>query len=122
MTPTVLKPGRLKKTAKAVLAFLSLTLLTVLLIVVFLTFVNMVFADLERFSEWQKAHYEAMLAWRLLVYTALAITWLNVRKRLAHQASSDIPAGPMRCEVIALLLIALMELRRAGLLEGVSTL
>ncbi|KPX17591.1 MULTISPECIES: hypothetical protein [Pseudomonas syringae group] len=121
MISTVLKPGRLKKTAKAILAFLSLTLLTVLLVVVFLTFVNMVFGDLERFSEWQKAHYGAMLAWRLMVYTALALTWFRVRKHLIHQASSDIPAGLMRCEVIALLLIALMELRRAGLLEGVST-
>ncbi|UPT35726.1 hypothetical protein [Pseudomonas amygdali] len=122
MTSTTTKTGRWRKAGKAALTFLLMSLLMALLVVTFLTFVDKVFGDLEQFSEWQKAHYGAMLAWRSMVYTALALTWFRVRKHLVHQASSDIPAGLMRCEVIALLLIALMELRRAGLLEGVSTL
>ncbi|WP_122386092.1 hypothetical protein, partial [Pseudomonas savastanoi] len=107
---------------KAALTFLLMSLLMALLVVTFLTFVDKVFGDLEQFSEWQRTHYGYMLAWRLLVYATLAFGWFKIRKHLTQQASSDIPAGLMRCEVIALLLIALMELRRAGLLEGVSTL
>ncbi|MCD5997164.1 hypothetical protein KDX38_26865 [Pseudomonas sp. CDFA 602] len=122
MTSTTAKTGRWRKAGKAALAFLSMSLLMALLVVTFLTFVSKVFGDLEQFSEWQRTHYGYMLAWRLLVYATLAFGWFKIRKQLAQQASSDIPAGLMRCEVIALLLIALMELRRAGLLEGVSTL
>ncbi|KPX00301.1 MULTISPECIES: hypothetical protein [Pseudomonas syringae group] len=122
MTSTTTKTGRWRKAGKAALTFLLMSLLMALLVVTFLTFVDKVFGDLEQFSEWQRTHYEYMLAWRLLVYATLAFGWLKIRKQLVQQASSDIPAGLMRCEVIALLLIALMELRRAGLLEGVSTL
>ncbi|MEA1765837.1 hypothetical protein U2237_29695 [Pseudomonas syringae pv. tomato] len=122
MTSTTTKTGRWRKAGKAALTFLLMSLLMALLVVTFLTFVNKVFGDLEQFSEWQRTHYGYMLAWRLLVYATLAFGWLKIRKQLVQQASSDIPAGLMRCEVIALLLIALMELRRAGLLEGVSTL
>ncbi|RMO83784.1 hypothetical protein ALQ33_02511 [Pseudomonas syringae pv. philadelphi] len=122
MTSTTTKTGRWRKAGKAALTFLLMSLLMALLVVTFLTFVDKVFGDLEQFSEWQRTHYGYMLAWRLLVYATLAFGWLKIRKQLAQQASSDIPAGLMRCEVIALLLIALMELRRAGLLEGVSTL
>ncbi|KPW81781.1 hypothetical protein ALQ03_01977 [Pseudomonas savastanoi pv. glycinea] len=122
MTSTTTKTGRWRKAGKAALTFLLMSLLMALLVVTFLTFVDKVFGDLEQFSEWQRTHYGYMLAWRLLVYATLACGWLKIRKQLVQQASSDIPAGLMRCEVIALLLIALMELRRAGLLEGVSTL
>ncbi|RMP04038.1 hypothetical protein [Pseudomonas syringae group genomosp. 3] len=122
MTSTTTKTGRWRKAGKAALTFLLMSLLMPLLVVTFLTFVDKVFGDLEQFSEWQRTHYGYMLAWRLLVYATLAFGWLKIRKQLVQQASSDIPAGLMRCEVIALLLIALMELRRAGLLEGVSTL
>ncbi|KIY16753.1 hypothetical protein [Pseudomonas amygdali] len=122
MTSTTAKTGRWRKAGKAALAFLSMSLLTALLVVAFLTFVSKVFGDLEQFSEWQRTHYGYMLAWRLLVYATLAFGWFKIRKHLVQQASSDIPAGLMRCELIALLLMALMELRRAGLLEGVSTL
>ncbi|CAI8757580.1 hypothetical protein BTW15_23685 [Pseudomonas syringae pv. tomato] len=132
MTSTTTKTGRWRKAGKAALTFLLMSLLMALLVVTFLTFVDKVFGDLEQFSEWQRTHYGYMLAWRLLVYATLAwrllvyatlaFGWLKIRKQLVQQASSDIPAGLMRCEVIALLLIALMELRRAGLLEGVSTL
>ncbi|AVB13114.1 MULTISPECIES: hypothetical protein [Pseudomonas] len=122
MTSTTTKTGRWRKAGKAALTFLLMSLLMALLVVTFLTFVDKVFGDLEQFSEWQRTHYGYMLAWRLLVYATLAFGWLKIRKQLVQQASSDIPAGLMRCEVIALLLIALMELRRAGLLEGVSAL
>ncbi|WP_116894604.1 hypothetical protein [Pseudomonas savastanoi] len=122
MTSTTTKTGRWRKAGKAALTFLLMSLLMALLVVTFLTFVDKVFGDLEQFSEWQRTHYGYMLAWRLLVYATLAFGWLKIREQLVQQASSDIPAGLMRCEVIALLLIALMELRRAGLLEGVSTL
>ncbi|RML76675.1 hypothetical protein ALQ90_200230 [Pseudomonas savastanoi pv. savastanoi] len=122
MTSTTTKTGRWRKAGKAALTFLLMSLLMALLVVTFLTFVDKVFGDMEQFSEWQRTHYGYMLAWRLLVYATLAFGWLKIRKQLVHQASSDIPAGLMRCELIALLLIALMELRRAGLLEGVSTL
>ncbi|KWT06535.1 hypothetical protein [Pseudomonas amygdali] len=122
MTSTTTKTGRWRKAGKAALTFLLMSLLMALLVVTFLTFVDKVFGDLEQFSEWQRTHYGYMLAWRLLVYATLAFGWLKIRKQLVQQASSDIPAGLMRCEVIALLLIALMELRRAGLLDGVSTL
>ncbi|PHN67214.1 hypothetical protein AO286_10875, partial [Pseudomonas syringae] len=117
MTSTTTKTGRWRKAGKAALTFLLMSLLMALLVVTFLTFVDKVFGDLEQFSEWQRTHYGYMLAWRLLVYATLAFGWLKIRKQLVQQASSDIPAGLMRCEVIALLLIALMELRRAGLLE-----
>ncbi|RMQ90229.1 hypothetical protein ALP95_03565 [Pseudomonas savastanoi pv. glycinea] len=122
MTSTTTKTGRWRKAGKAALTFLLMSLLMALLVVTFLTFISKVFGDMEQFSEWQRTHYGYMLAWRLLVYATLACGWLKIRKQLVQQASSDIPAGLMRCEVIALLLIALMELRRAGLLEGVSTL
>ncbi|RMR26810.1 hypothetical protein ALP91_01906 [Pseudomonas savastanoi pv. glycinea] len=122
MTSTTAKTGRWRKAGKAALTFLLMSLLMALLVVTFLTFISKVFGDMEQFSEWQRTHYGYMLAWRLLVYATLAFGWFKIRKHLTQQASSDIPAGLMRCEVIALLLIALMELRRAGLLEGVSTL
>ncbi|KPB72248.1 hypothetical protein ACKUFS_03600 [Pseudomonas cannabina] len=124
MTSTTAKTRRWRKAGKAALAFLSMSLLTAILVVAFLTFVSKVFGDLEQFSEWQRTHYGYMLAWRLLVYATLAFGWFKIRKHVTLRASpaNPVPSGLSRCEMAALLLIALLELRRASLLEGVSTL
>ncbi|OSR80806.1 hypothetical protein BV328_00720 [Pseudomonas syringae pv. actinidiae] len=96
--------------------------LTIVLAVIFMTAVAHFFGGIEQFREWQKAHYNYMLAWRLLLYTAIGLGWYRLRRTLKQRASdtNPFPSGFRRCEFMAIFVALLFELRRAATVAGVE--
>lgn len=97
-------------------------LLTIVLAVIFMTVVAYFFGGIEQYREWQKAHYNYMLAWRLLLYTAIGLGWYRLRRTLNQRAShtNPFPSGFRRCEFMAIFVVLLFELRRAATVAGVE--
>lgn len=124
MVSVTTKKGWIRKSARALLSFSWPVLLTIMLVTIFLAVIAQVFGDLDRFREWQRAHYGYMLAWRLMVYAVIALGWFKIRAHLKEKAPSDspVPPGLRRCEGLAILVVCLFELRRAGLFEGAISL
>lgn len=114
--------GWLRKSTKALLSFTWPVLLTVSLAMIFMTAVAQIFGDLERFQEWQRTHYAYMLTWRLFLYAAIGFAWLKLRSGLKERATdiSPYPSGLRRCEIMAVCIVSLFELRRAALAMGVD--
>ncbi|KMY02355.1 hypothetical protein V476_14875 [Pseudomonas syringae KCTC 12500] len=112
----------LRRGAKALVSFTWPVLLTIVLTVIFMTAIVHFFGDVEQFREWQKAHYNYMLAWRLSLYAAIGLGWYRLRRTLKQRASDKnlFPSGLRRCEVMAIFVILLFELRRAATVAGVS--
>ncbi|KPZ26174.1 hypothetical protein ALQ62_05229 [Pseudomonas coronafaciens pv. zizaniae] len=79
--------GWLRRGAKALVSFTWPVLLTIVLAVIFMTAIVHFFGDIEQFREWQKAHYNYMLAWRLSLYAAIGLGWYRLRRTLKQRAS-----------------------------------
>ncbi|MBI6745654.1 hypothetical protein YA0079_10495 [Pseudomonas syringae] len=114
--------GWLRRGVKALVSFTWPVLLTIVLAVIFMTAIAHFFGDVEQFREWQKAHYNYMLAWRLSLYAAIGVGWYRLRRTLKQRASDTnlFPSGLRRCEVMAIFVILLFELRRAATVAGVD--
>ncbi|RMO85347.1 hypothetical protein ALQ32_200179 [Pseudomonas syringae pv. tagetis] len=114
--------GWLRRTAKSLLSFTWPVVLTVALAVVFMSAVVHFFGDIEQFREWQKTHYNYMLAWRLSLYTAIVFGWFKLRSALKQRVAdtSQHPSGLRRCEVMAIFVVLLFELRRVLSVAGVD--
>ncbi|MDU8489401.1 hypothetical protein RYA07_13415 [Pseudomonas syringae pv. actinidiae] len=112
----------LRRSAKALVSFTWPVLLTIVLAVVFMTAVAHFFGDIERFREWQQEHYSYMLAWRLSLYAAIGFGWFRLKRTLKQRAldTSPVPSGLRRCEVMAIFVVLLFELRRAASVAGVE--
>lgn len=72
------------------------------------------FGDLQNYRQWVGAHQAGFLVWRLCLYTGLVALWRKPRRRLLRAA--DDRGRIYRCELLAVLVIVLFELRNAGLL------
>ncbi|WP_073168824.1 hypothetical protein [Pseudomonas asturiensis] len=114
--------GWLRRSAKALVSFTWPVLLTIALAVVFMTAVAHFFGDIEQFRKWQQAHYNYLLAWRLSLYAMIGYGWYRLRRILNQRAadSSSKPSGLRRCEVMAIFVVLLFELRRAVSVSGVD--
>ncbi len=72
------------------------------------------FDDLQSYRQWQADHHTHFLVWRICLYAGLVIFWWPCRKRLIAEANDR--GRLYRCEVMAVLVIGLFELRNAGML------
>ena len=114
--------GWLRRSAKALVSFTWPVLLTIALAVAFMTAVAHFFGDIEQFREWQQAHYNYLLAWRLSLYAMIGYAWFRIRRILSQRAAETSPntSGLRRCEVVAIFVVLLFELRRAASVSGVD--
>ncbi|MDU8358415.1 hypothetical protein [Pseudomonas syringae group sp. J309-1] len=122
MSSSPVTKGWLRRSATALLSLTWPIVLTIVLATVFMTTIAHYFGDIERFIEWQKAHYGFMLAWRLSLYAAIGFGWYRLRCALKRQASptTPFPSGLRRCEVMAIFVVLLFECRRAASAAGVD--
>ncbi|WP_208691955.1 hypothetical protein [Pseudomonas oryzihabitans] len=72
------------------------------------------FGDLQSYRQWQADHHTHFLVWRTCLYAGLVTFWWPCRKRLI--AANEDRGRLYRCEVMAVLVIGLFELRNAGML------
>lgn len=114
--------GWLRRSARALVSFTWPVLLTIALAAVFLTAIAHFFGDLQQFREWQKAHYNYLLAWRISLYVTIGYGWFRLRRILNQRANetSPYPSGLRRCEVMAIFIVLLFELRRVASVSGVD--
>jgi len=89
----------------------AITLLVVLLNAVFLQ----LFDNLQQWQEWRSNHYWYLLAWRLVLYTALTVAWLKLKARLPE---SELQVRFLRVEILVVLLVLLIELSKVLLQSG----
>ncbi|KEZ64499.1 hypothetical protein C1E_0226795, partial [Pseudomonas amygdali pv. tabaci str. ATCC 11528] len=87
MSSSPVAKGWLRRGAKALVSFTWPVVLTIVLAVIFITAIAHFFGDIEQFREWQKAHYNYMLAWRLSLYAAIGLGWYRLRRTLKQRAS-----------------------------------
>ncbi|MDU8543701.1 hypothetical protein [Pseudomonas syringae group sp. J248-6] len=122
MSSSLVAKGWLRRGAKALVSFTWPVVLTIVLAVIFITAIAHFFGDIEQFREWQKTHYNYMLAWRLSLYAAIGLGWYRLRRTLKQRASdtNPFPSGLRRCEVMAIFVVLLFEFRRAATVAGVE--
>jgi len=72
------------------------------------------FGDLQSYRAWQAEHHAHFLVWRLCLYTGLVVLWWPTRRRALKVAEQR--GRIYRCEVLAILVVGLFELRNAGVL------
>lgn len=89
-------------------------LLAVCLAMAFVLVTAWGFGDLQSYRQWQADHHTHFLVWRTCLYAGLVTFWWPCRKRLI--AANKDRGRLYRCEVMAVLVIGLFELRNAGLL------
>lgn len=99
-----LAKGGLKSLAWTVTVLLT----TVLLALACTQMIQWLFGDVAGYQRWTADHAGFLQAWRMGIYAALAAGWWPIRRRLGR-----LPGGPsrlVRCESLAVLVIALYEL------------
>jgi hypothetical protein len=92
-------------------------LLTLLLSIVLVLFVVQAFGDFEHYRAWQQTHEGALRAWRFSLYAGIAGFWWRLRSKL--RASATEPSARrrlFRCDLLALVAVALCELHGSGML------
>ncbi|MEE4742815.1 hypothetical protein V2K00_11370 [Pseudomonas alliivorans] len=120
MNSLPISKGWLRRSARALVSVTWPVLLTIALAVVFLTAITHFFGDLEQFREWQKSHYNYLLAWRITLYVMIGYGWYRLKRKINQRAAetSPYPSGLRRCEVMAIFIVLLFELRRVASASG----
>lgn len=101
---------RLAKSGLRGLAWaVTILLAAVLLALACSQLIQWLFGDVAGYRQWAANHRGALQAWRLGLYATLVAGWWPLRQRLRR-----LPGGPARlarCECLAIIVIALYELR-----------
>ncbi|MEE4733675.1 hypothetical protein V2K60_20875 [Pseudomonas alliivorans] len=120
MNSLPISKGWLRRSARALVSVTWPVLLTIALAVVFLTAIAHFFGDLEQFREWQKSHYNYLLAWRITLYVMIGYGWYRLKRKINQRAAETrpYPSGLRRCEVMAIFIVLLFELRRVASVSG----
>lgn len=91
-------------------------LLTLLLSIVLVLFVAQAFGDFDHYRAWQQSHEGALRAWRFSLYAGIAGFWWKLRARLRTSATEPSARRRLlRCDLLALVAVALCELHGSGL-------
>lgn len=112
-TPAMRKQHWASRLAKGGIRSLAWTvtvlLATVLLALACTQTIQWLFGDVAGYQRWTADHASSLQAWRIGIYAALTAGWWPIRRRLGR-----LPGGPSRlarCESLAVLVVALYELR-----------
>ncbi|QHC91398.1 hypothetical protein [Pseudomonas chlororaphis] len=97
-----------RATVATVLCLIVLSTLLILLNAVLFR----VFGGVEAWQTWRIDHYWHLLAWRLTLYTGLAVAWFKLKSRLPGQEAKEKYKRLRRIEVLVVLLVLLIELSK----------
>ena len=92
----------------------ALTALVLLLNAVFLRFFN----NIQQWQEWRADHYWHLLAWRLTLYTVLAVTWFKLKTHLSKSELQQSHKRLLKVEIMVVLLALLIEVSKMLLQPG----
>jgi uncharacterized membrane protein SpoIIM required for sporulation len=92
----------------------ALTALVLLLNAVFLGLFN----NIQQWQEWRADHYWHLLAWRLTLYTVLAVTWFKLKANLSKSELQQSYKRLLKVEIMVVLLALLIEVSKVLLQPG----
>lgn len=116
----IIKPRRsmarrvIRGTLVTVICLFLLSALAIILNAVLFRF----FGGVQAWQEWRIDHYWHLLAWRLALYTGLAITWFKLKTRLPEQDAKQSNKRLRKVEVLVVLLVLLIELSKLAFQPG----
>jgi len=98
---------------------LGVLILAVVAVIVLLLGVAVmrIFGSVQLWEDWRLEHYWHLLLWRMLLYSVLVSFWLKVRPHVLSLPTST-PKRIIRVEILAGLLIALLEVSKAAAQVG----
>lgn len=76
-----------------------------------------IFGSVQLWEAWRLEHYWHLLLWRMLLYSVLVGFWLKTRPHVLSQPTST-PKRVVRIEILATLLIILLEVSKAAVQVG----
>ncbi|VXC22613.1 conserved membrane hypothetical protein [Pseudomonas sp. 8Z] len=76
-----------------------------------------IFGSVQLWEAWRLEHYWHLLLWRILLYSILVGFWLKVRPHVLSRPTST-PKRMIKIEVLAGLLITLLEISKAAVQMG----
>lgn len=116
----IIKPRRSR--ARRVVKGTLLTLISLFLLGVLAIILNAVlfrfFGGVQAWQDWRIGHYWHLLAWRLVLYTGLAITWFKLKTRLQEQDAKQSNKRLRKVEVLVVLLVLLIEVSKLAFQPG----
>lgn len=76
------------------------------------------FDNVQQWQEWRTDHYWPLLAWRLMLYTLLAVAWFKLKARLTESERLKSRNRLLKIEILVALLVLLIELSKVLLQPG----
>lgn len=93
---------------------IAFTIMAVLLNMALLS----MFENAHEWEEWRIDHYWALLAWRLMIYTALTVTWLKLKARQPKSEHLKSRKHFLKIELLVVVLILLVEISKFAFQTG----
>jgi hypothetical protein len=72
----------------------------------------------DNVQQWRTDHYWPLLAWRLMLYTLLAVAWFKLKARLTESERLKSRNRLLKIEILVALLVLLIELSKVLLQPG----
>ena len=70
------------------------------------------FDSVQQWQQWRADYYWPLLAWRLLLYTALTVGWLKLKARLCELQRLNSRGRLLKIEILFVCLALLIELSK----------
>jgi len=77
-----------------------------------------VFENADEWEEWRTEHYWPLLAWRLMIYSALTVTWLKLKARQPKSERLKSRKHFLQIELLVVVLILLVEISKFAFQTG----
>ncbi|WP_300731795.1 hypothetical protein [Pseudomonas sp.] len=90
------------------LGFGLLIAFSILAVLVNIALLSM-FENAHEWEEWRTDHYWLLLVWRLMIYTALTVTWLKLKARQPKSERLKSRKYFLKIELLVVVLILLVE-------------
>ena len=89
-------------------------LLTIFALVVLMSATLLrLFDSVQQWQQWRADYYWSLLAWRLLLYSALTVGWLKLKARLCEPERLNRRRRLLKIEILFVFLVLLIELSKA---------
>lgn len=105
------RPMGVKLIGRTLKILACLTILTVLAILVNAAMFRF-FGGVQGWQIWRADHYWHLLAWRITLYAVIALAWHKLKTRARNDAKQPQNKRLRRVEILAVLLVSLIELSR----------
>lgn len=111
----VAAPGRslTRRVGRGMLIGLGILFAISILAVLLNAALLVMFDNAQQWQAWRTDHYWSLFTWRLTLYAALAVAWLNLKARLPQSERTKRRKGLLKIEVMVVLLFLMVELSKA---------